>query len=286
MSVWQWGPLNFSIFSITFYAAVLLGLLMVLIQGKRKLLPEQRLLDFIIIAIVGGIFGSRLSYVLLFNFSYYLEHPALFFRLQDGGMCFLGGVFFSLLILMIWGGRKGLILERYLDLAAPALALSLALGHIGTAVAGRVMGKNYPWGIPVGEQYYHPDGLYMIVLLMALFLILRRRREGAAYEGELFVWFIAGYGMINLVVEFFRDHAPVALMLTAGQLASLAAIVLSLFYILAWPKIYTTSSYLGYANFGKKKKKHLLWGQLFLYLLLTAPLVFLYYLINLPINIR
>ncbi len=284
MSVWQWGPFNFSIFSITFYAAVLLGLVMVLVQGKRKHFPEQRLIDFLLIALVGGIFGSRLAYVLLFNLVYYLEHPAHFFRLQDRGMSFWGGVFFSIVILIIWGLRKELILERYLDLAAPALAVSLALGYTGAALTGRVMKTVYPWGIPGGEQYYHPDGLYMIILLMALFLILRRRRGKASYEGELFIWFITGYGIINLAVECFRDHDPVFSIFSAGQIASLAAIALSIFYILAWPKIYTSSSYLRRVSFGKKKQ-HPLWGQIFLYLLLTAPLAFLYYFINLSLNI-
>lgn len=275
-TVWQWGPFSIGVFSLLFFAAVLTGLVLVQAEGRRKGLSDQRIIDFMILAVVGGIAGSRLSYVFLFELSYYMENPAHFFRLQDGGMSFWGGIAFSLMILSIWAGRKKLILGRYLDAAAPALTVGLALGYSGAAVNGRAMLSGYPWGISIEGTAYHPDGAYMIILLMVLLFIIRSRRPGAAYDGELFVWFILGSGLINVGVDFFRDSSSYIWILTAGQAASLAAAFLALLFILAGPKIYCTSYYLGRNKYGIKAKGIFLW-QLMLFLLFTVPLVLLYY---------
>ncbi len=285
MTVWQWGPFSIGVFSLTFFAAVLTGLVMVFAEGKRKRLSDQRIIDFIIIAVVSGIAGSRLLYVLVFDLSYYLGNPAHFFRLQDGGMSFWGAIVFSLVILWIWAWRKSLILERYLDAAAPALTVGLALGYSGSALHGRAMLSNYPWGISVGEATNHPDGAYMIVLLIALFFIIRRRRPKAAYEGELFVWLTLGYGLINLGVDLFRNTVSFFWILTAGQLASLAAVFLSIIFIVAVPKSYCASFYLGQNKYGIKLKGFSLL-QIIFFLLLTLPMLLLYYQVHQPFMLR
>ena len=129
-------------------------------------------------------------------------------------MSLWGGLLVALLALLFWAARKNLIIERYLDAAAPALALSLAIGNTGALLKGKVMAGPYPWGIEFAGKYYHPDGAYMIVLLLVLFFILRRRRAKRAYEGELFAWFLLLWpaqfgcrlfpGKRNFPVAFYR----------------------------------------------------------------------------------
>lgn len=283
-TIWRWGPFSIDIFSLLFFSAVLAGLILVLAEGRRKRLADQRIIDFIILAVVSSIGGSRLSYVLLFDLTYYLENPARFFHLQDGRMIFWGGIVFSLIVLKIWAGRRRVILERYLDAAAPALTVGLALGYSGSALNGRAMLFGYPWGISLGEATYHPDGAYMIVLLIALFFIIRRRRPKAAYEGELFIWFILGYGLINLGVDFFRETSSFIWILTAGQVASLTALFIAVLFILAGQKSYSASFCLGHNRYEPKSKGVIL--QLIFFLLVIAPLLLLYYHLQQPFIIR
>jgi hypothetical protein len=117
---------------------------------------------------------------------------------------------------------------------------------------GKVMAGHYPWGIEFAGKYYHPDGAYMIVLLLVLFFILRRRRAKRAYEGELFAWFLLGYGLLSLAVDFFRESETFLWHFTAGQAASLAAILLTLIYLVFGSKIYTSVGYTNRSLYVKK----------------------------------
>lgn len=273
---WQWGPFSIAVYSLAFFSAAVIGVIMVYAGGRRKYLPEQRLIDFIILILVAGITGSRLTYALLFDFHYYYQHPVYLFRLQDGGLSFWGGLLAALIAVSIWAARKRLVVERYLDAAAPALVFALALGRIGYALQGKAMPAALPWGLVFEEGYCHPDGAYAIVLLMVLFFVIRHRRPGAAYDGELFIWFLLGYGLINFGLDFVRAVRPVLSVFSAGQLASLAAVIFSLIFIFAGPKISITP-YLGRTMRVKKTAAAVL-GQVFLFLLLSGGMVTLYYL--------
>ena len=177
------------------------------------------MIDFVIIAFIGGMAGSRLVYAVLFDFYYYLENPSRLFWLQDGGMSLWGGLLVALLALLFWAARKNLIIERYLDAAAPALALSLAIGNTGALLRGKLMASPYPWGIEYAGKYYHPDGAYMIVLLLVLFFILRRRgRSGLTRESYLPGFY--GLWPAQFGCRLFRESETFLWHFTAGQAAS------------------------------------------------------------------
>lgn len=275
--VWQWGPFSIAVFSLTFFSAVVISLVMFFVESRRKYLPEQRVVDFFILALVSGICGSRLVYALLFNLQYYLENPIHLFRLQDGGMSFWGGLIPAFIVVSIWAARKQVIVERYLDAAAPALVFGLALGNVGLAPQGKPMPALLPWGIAVGDTYHHPDGAYAVILLVALLFMIWWRRPRVAYEGELFIWFLLGYGLINLGLDFTRLNTAVLGIFSAGQVVSLAVVLFAFYFSLAGPKMLTSSPYLGRKIYAKKSKSAALFRTV-LFLLLSGGMVALYYL--------
>ena len=105
------------------------------------------MIDFVIVAFAGRATGSRLAYAVLFDFGHYLKNPARLLWLQDGGMSPWGGLLAALLALFFWSARKHVIIECYLDAAAPVFALSLAIGNTGALLRGKLMASPYPWGI-------------------------------------------------------------------------------------------------------------------------------------------
>ncbi len=283
--VWEWGPFSVAVFSLAFIVAVVVGLVMVFAEGRRKFLSELRVVDLIILSLAGGISGSRLTYTLLFNQDYYLKNPVHLFRLQDGGMCFWGGLLIALLVVSIWAARKNLIVERYLDAATPALITALALGNIGFALRGAAMPYALPWSVEVGGVYYHPDGAYAIVLLMFLLFIVWKRRLINVYEGELFIWFLLGYSLINLVLDFSRAERPLLWIFTPGQLISLAAASFALYFILAGPKIIATSSpYLRRKSLNQGSRYQTLF-QVLWFAALSGGMLALYYLSRRPLTL-
>lgn len=273
--VWEWGPFSLPLFSLTFFSGVLVSLCIFFAEGRRKLLPDNRIIDFMILTLVTGIAGSRLTYAFLFNYEYYRENLVLLFRLQDGGLSFWGGVIPTFLVILIWAARKGLLVERYLDCAAPAAIFGMAVGNIGAYLHGRVMNGSYPWAIVVEDVRYHPDGAYAILLLMGLFYITWRRRNRSVSEGNIFAWFLIGYSVINLLLDFFRQREAVLWIFSVGQLVSLLVLLFTVIYMVGLRrhlyKPYMSRSHIDRSSI-LPEILQLLW-----LILLTVAMVTLYY---------
>lgn len=280
--VWRWGVLDLPFSSLTFFAAVVIGLVMTYIEGRRKLLPESRLIDFLLLALVGGIAGGRVIYAAFFDSAYYFKQPLRLFHLQDCGFSFWGGLGCALVVILIWAYRENLIVERYLDAAAPALAFCLSCGYIGSQLRGGAMNTPFPWAVFAGGAHHHPDGAYAIILFMIVYFLLKRRRPEAVYEGELFIWFLLGCSVINILTDFIRELPRVWEIFTAGQLFSAVVAAFALFFITAGPRIPMPSSYLRRTVYRRKSAEtaaFLMW-----HLILTAGMVLAYYWIHrLPI---
>ena len=277
---WSWGVMTISLSSLTFLAAVLICLSMTYADGRRKALPEPMLVDFLLLSLVAGMAGGRLLYAVFFEPLYYFEQPLRLLYLQDCNFSFWGGLACAYVVVSIWAYRGNLIVERYLDAAAPALAFSLSGGYTGCQLKGAIMGTPYPWAIIDEGLTRHPDGAYAIVLLLMLYLILKLRRHRAAYEGELFIWFLCGSGVINILLDFIRDLPAVWGVFTAGQLFSMVVVAFTLFFITAGPRIYISSPYLGRTAYRRRSGET---AQLLLWhLFLTGALVLSYYLIHRP----
>lgn len=273
--VWEWGPFSLPVFSLTFFAGVLAGLCIFFAEGRRKLLPDNRIIDFMILSLVTGIAGSRLTYCILFNFDFYRENPVFLFRLQDGGMSFWGGVIPAFLVILIWGARKGLVVGRYLDCAAPAVIFGWAVGNVGAYLHGNVMPAGYTWGIHFDEVSYHPDGAYAILLSMILFTFIWRRRRRNVYEGSLFAWFLMGSSVINLLLDFFRETETVAGMLSPGQLVSLLVLAVTAFFMIAGSHRSLSAPYM--SRYLEQPSRLAVILLLLWLVMLTAAMITLYY---------
>ena len=267
-----------------FFAAVIIGLVMTYIEGRRRLLPEPKLIDFLLLGLVGGIAGGRVIYAALFDPAYYFEQPQRLLYFQDCGFSFWGGLAGALLVIFIWGYRENLIVERYLDAAAPVLAFSLSCSYMGSQLRGSPMETPFPWAVIAGEKYYHPDGAYAIILFMIVYCLLKRRRPGAKFEGELFIWFLLGSSIINILLDFVRDLPRLWGIFTAGQLFSIAVAAFALFFIAAGPHISITYSYLRQPLY----RRSLAASAIFYlrHLILAALMVLAYYWIHRPPNLQ
>ena len=97
----QLGP-----FSIRWYAiCIVLGLLLAVIlsmkEAPRKGIESDDIIDFILIAFPVAIIGARLYYV-IFQWSYYREHPGEIFAVWNGGIAIYGGLLAGALVLYLF----------------------------------------------------------------------------------------------------------------------------------------------------------------------------------------
>jgi phosphatidylglycerol:prolipoprotein diacylglycerol transferase len=169
-------------------------------------------LDLVLAAVVGGILGARIFYV-IGHFSEFSGHLKNIFQLNMEGLVFYGGLLLGLTLAIIVGYLRKVRFWSILDLAGLCVPPALVLGRIGCLLNGCCYGKptSLPWGItyPASSGIMgarHPTQIYEIILDLALFGLLWWKKDDFARDGTVFWLFIMGYGLIRFTVEFFRDH--------------------------------------------------------------------------------
>ncbi len=189
--------------------------------------------DMVFMAVVGGILGAKIYYILL-NWPQLMENPrALIF--SRGGMVWYGG-FAGAVVLCIWEVKRSkLPLGKMADLHAPPLAIAYAVGRIGCFLVGDDYGRptdgwfgiKFPQGTPptrvdVLESHYgitvdpalvekygqvvpvHPTQLYEIGMSTLIFFIIWRLRDHRNVPGWLWWVWLGFAGFERFLVEFVR----------------------------------------------------------------------------------
>lgn len=217
--------IEFGNFSLRWYGVMaalgfLTALALMQINRRYAKLKSDQVSNICIIAMIAGIIGARIFYVLLKWSEYFKHHPQDIFRIDKGGLVFYGGFILAAVILFFYIKkicRADSI--RCLDVVAPALAAAHALGRIGCFFNGCCFGKKteMPWGVvyklgsepfkKYGATPLHPVQLYETILnlLLAalLFYLVRKCRRGVAMSA-----YILAYGILRFVDEFFRGDHP------------------------------------------------------------------------------
>ena len=136
------------------------------------------------------------------------------------------GVLLALIFIQLTGSAS----KRLLDAFVPSLVLANAISRIGNIPAGLPVSSALPWALEVNGEHLHPDQAYMIILLYIFFYILWRKRENIVYHGELFVWFLVGYGAISFVVDFFRSTPNFLWVFSLSQIISILMLAAGIYY--------------------------------------------------------
>ncbi|MEZ4415372.1 MAG: prolipoprotein diacylglyceryl transferase [Gemmatimonadota bacterium] len=188
--------------------------------------------DLLFSAVVGGILGAKLYYVLL-NFDLVLADPRFLF--SRGGLVWYGGFILATLLVALHVRRLGLPVPRIADLTAAPLALAYAVGRVGCFLVGDDYGRptdswvgvRFPEGSPpttvdaiertFGVQVdpalvqrfgnvvpVHPTQLYEVGMSLLIFAFLWRIRRHAHKPGWLFMTWLSLAGIERFVVEIFR----------------------------------------------------------------------------------
>lgn len=241
--IFSLGPLHFRWYGLMYVLGFLASYYLVRRQiretGFRQLGDHFENLNMVLILAV--VIGGRLGYVLFYNFSYYLAHPLEIPATWSGGMSFHGAC-----LALIGGGwlfcrRKGIDFWQAADLYAATIPIGIGLGRIGNFINGELFGRvtTLPWGMVFpdgGPLPRHPSQLYESLLegllLFALLWTLRRRpwQENHFWpHGSILALFLAGYGCMRIIVEYFREPDPQLGLFfgqfTMGQFLSMTMVV-------------------------------------------------------------
>lgn len=215
--IFQLGPLAVRWYGMMYVLGFIATYFLVRYQFRRYPHPglERNFDNLNLVLIAGLILGSRLGYVVFYNFSYYFAHPLEIFATWQGGMSFHGG-----LIGLLFGGwlfcrYSGLPFLRTADAYMVVAPIGLGLGRLGNFINGELYGRvsEVPWAMVFpggGPLPRHPSQLYEsglegLVLFIIMWLALGRYWRQGWPAGSLAALFLMGYGVMRFLVEFFRE---------------------------------------------------------------------------------
>ena len=179
-------------------------------SARRFGLSPSKISSLIIIMLVSGFIGARLTYLIRYPDAF-IKQPLDILSRSPGLLDPLGGIALGMITGLIYGQRKGLPLWRTLDTLTPGLAmLSICIG-ISNLASGDAFGKptDLPWGIYLWGDYRHPTQIYEIILFALLFgfIVATINKWVAAKPGMLFLTFLASASAISIIVEGFRSDS-------------------------------------------------------------------------------
>lgn len=232
-------PILFRLGSVTIYSygfmlalAFIAGTVLAYFEAKRRGLNPDITYDIALLALVGGIVGARLFYVLA-HWKDFAAKPLTVITLWQGGLVFYGGLLGGIAAVLIYVWLKKLNPWTVADMAAPSLALGSAIGRIGCFLNGCCFGK--PTRLFLGIVFpnldnlpRHPTQLYDAFYNLVIFGVLWAFRKKIKRQGTVFWFYLMLYGLFRFVVEFFRTSARPFLGMTLSQTASIGLFLLGL----------------------------------------------------------
>jgi phosphatidylglycerol:prolipoprotein diacylglycerol transferase len=177
-------------------------------------------------------------------------------KVWRGGLAYYGGFIFAAAFGLYYARKHKLGTWRMADLAAPWIALGLALTRIGCFLNGCCFGKvtSVPWAVRFPrdsavhefqvDQHLiapgdatlpvHPTQLYLAVLnLLTFFLLYFFFRKHKRFQGYLFAWLLICKGVFRSLVEIWRDDDRGVLFgwLSTSQILSVPLVALGIYLL-------------------------------------------------------
>ncbi len=237
--------IDFGFFQLPTYGVLLalglvLGLWTAKIRAHRAGLPPEKVVDFGVWVVLGGLVGGKVLLVVT-DPSYLKSFDGVLALLRAGGV-FYGGLLGALLAAALLVRRWRLPFWPLADSLAPSVALGHFFGRLGCFSAGCCYGASCqaPWavvfsdpkaaefsGTPLGVPL-HPTQLYEAFFNLANYFFLAwlfRRSLARGLGGQVLGFYLVNYGVARFAIEFFRGDADRGFIL-GGLLSTSQAIAL------------------------------------------------------------
>jgi len=243
------GPLALRWYSMAYLTGIIFAWWYIrrLTKKPGAAMSAEHIDDFITWALFGIILGGRIGYVLFYDkLGWFLDDPIRIVRLWDGGMSFHGGFAGVVLAVIFYVRKHKLDLMRVSDVVAIVSPIGLLTGRLANFINGELWGRTtapdawYGMIFPADplQAPRHASQLYEavgegILLFIILQFLYHKTRVAKDMPGVLAGLFIAGYGLVRILVENVRQpdaHIDLnALGLSRGQMLSVP-----MFLLAAW----------------------------------------------------
>ena len=251
------GPLEITGYGIMMMLGFLMGGWLISLELRRRQLREEYSADIVVAAVIGGVVGAKLWYVVLTQ-----DPGALFSR---GGLVWYGGFIGATVAVLLNGWRRRVPARWTMQIGAPALAAAYALGRIGCFLINDDYGRptDLPWGVRFPQGYppstvsnlnhlgistpagldpttvlaVHPTQLYEAAIMLGVFALLWTWRRKPWGTGWLFGAYLVFAGIERFLIEILRAKDDRFLgPFTIAQLTSVLLVIVGAALIAKWKK--------------------------------------------------
>lgn len=234
----QLGTFQLRSYGIIVALSFFLGLWLSAREAKRKGIDPGLVQDFALYALLGGIIGARIYFVLFSNPAYFLQNPWQILAVWHGGIGIIGALIGGLATGLWYCRRKKLSFWKFADTLAPGVILAQAAGVLACLLNGDSYGKpaDLAWAITYTDPRSmaplniprHPVEIYELAAYLLVFLLGWQTRKEYKTAGFTFLTYLAGYGAARFAVEFFRGNPAIfAWGIPAAQVFGVALLLLA-----------------------------------------------------------
>ena len=237
------NPVIFTIFgidiqwySILILIGIVIGLILLEKEAKKFKYPKDLIFNICFWAIIMGIIGARLYYI-IFNFSYYSNNLLEIFAIWNGGLAIHGGIIAGVLTVLFFAKKYHLNFLKLLDMAAPSLILAQAIGRWGNFFNIEAYGTqtNLPWRMGIVEngiyKEVHPAFLYESIATFCIFIFLMIKNKKRKFSGETTYLYLILYSIARFLIEGLRTDSLMFLNLRISQIVSVMLFAVSCFML-------------------------------------------------------
>lgn len=225
------GPITLPVPGLLVIAALWLTLDLAARQAARWRLDGNIAYNTGGLALLVGIAGARLAYVLGHLDAYRQAPLDALSPTTPGAFSVAPGLAFGLAAAVLYARRKRLPWRDLLDAFAVAMPVLVFLLALSDLAAGTAFGRpsEVPWAIPLWGAYRHPTQVYEMLAAALIGVFVFRDARRRAYPGHTALLFVALYGLARTGIEGLRaDSWLIAGGLRGAQTLGLAAAVVAL----------------------------------------------------------
>ncbi len=256
--LFQIGPIPVYSYGLMLGISFIVASFLISNEFKRKKMDENVAVNITFLALIGGIIGAKLLYIIE-EWSYITSLSVNKLFSADGlfsaqGLTFYGGFILATIMIYIYVRAKKIPFLRVCDTASPSLAIGYGIARIGCHLAGdgdyglpvSEFASWVPWGtnyangtVPPSAAFRgteiaqkfggivpdntlcHPTPIYEFILAVIIFSVLWYYRKKFKIDGKLFFLYLILSGISRLLVEFIRLNPRFIFGLSEAQIISI-----------------------------------------------------------------
>lgn len=219
-----------TIYGILMAVSLLVGMAVILLCARRLGADLNLCLGASIAALIGGVIGARLYYI-AFSWSQFSGKSwKILLDIRSGGMSIYGAIlggallmalfcricktsFWNMADIVCMGLLSGQIIgvwgnffnrEAFGEYTDSLFAMGLPMNSVQKSAVTKLMKENLVTFRDMDYIQVHPLFLYESIWCLALLVVLALYTWKKKFQGEIFLRYLAGYGLGKCVIEWLR----------------------------------------------------------------------------------